>query len=70
MKNAIIALLGTALAVVRGLYGFMYLGMHDMGADSPVVRNKPVKHMSARRNIRDAGRRVVSVNYKFRRPSN
>ena len=35
MKNMVIVLLGTALAVVLGLYGYMYLGMYNMGADSP-----------------------------------
>ncbi len=35
MKNILIVVLGTALAVVLGLYGYMYLGMYDMGADSP-----------------------------------
>ncbi len=34
MKNALIVLLATALAVVLGLYAYMYLGMYDMGADS------------------------------------
>ena len=35
MKNALIVLLGAALALVLGLYGYMYLGMYNMGADSP-----------------------------------
>lgn len=35
MKNAFIVLLVGALAVVLGLYGYMWLGMYNMGADSP-----------------------------------
>ena len=35
MKNILIVLLGAALAVVLGLYAYMYLGMYNMGADSP-----------------------------------
>ena len=35
MKNTLIVLLGTALAVMLGLYAYMYLGMYNMGADSP-----------------------------------
>ena len=35
MKNALIVLLAAALAVVLGLYTWMWLGMYDMGADSP-----------------------------------
>ena len=35
MKNTLIALLGVALAAVLGVFAFMWLGMYDMGADSP-----------------------------------
>ena len=35
MKNTLIVLLGAALAVILGLYAFMWLGVYDMGADSP-----------------------------------
>ena len=35
MKNALIVLLATALVIVLGIYGYMWLGMYDMGADSP-----------------------------------
>ena len=35
MKNILIALLGVALAAVLGVFAFMWLGMYDMGADSP-----------------------------------
>ena len=35
MKNTLIALLGVALAVVLGIFAFMWLGMYNMGADSP-----------------------------------
>ncbi|EQD70431.1 cytochrome c family protein [mine drainage metagenome] len=35
MKNTLIVLLGAALAVVLGLYAYMWLGMYNMGADSP-----------------------------------
>ncbi|MDE1899154.1 MAG: cytochrome c [Xanthomonadaceae bacterium] len=35
MKNTLIVLLGAALAVALGLYAFMWLGMYNMGADSP-----------------------------------
>ena len=35
MKNILIALLGVALAVVLGVFAFMWLGMYNMGADSP-----------------------------------
>lgn len=35
MKNALILLLAAALAVMLGLYGYMWLGMYNMGADSP-----------------------------------
>jgi mono/diheme cytochrome c family protein len=34
MKNTVIVLLGAALAVVLGLYAWMWLGIYDMGADS------------------------------------
>ncbi len=35
MKNTLIVLLVAALAVVLGLYAYMWLGMYNMGADSP-----------------------------------
>ena len=35
MKNILIALLGVALAVVLGVFAWMWLGMYNMGADSP-----------------------------------
>ena len=35
MKNTLIVLLGVALATLLGVYAFMWLGMYNMGADSP-----------------------------------
>ncbi|MHB1282276.1 MAG: c-type cytochrome [Metallibacterium sp.] len=35
MKSTLIVLLGAALAVALGLYAYMWLGMYNMGADSP-----------------------------------
>ncbi|MHB1993130.1 c-type cytochrome [Metallibacterium scheffleri] len=35
MKNTLVVLLGAALAVALGIFGYMWLGMYNMGADSP-----------------------------------
>ena len=35
MKNTLIVLLGVALAAALGVFAFMWLGMYNMGADSP-----------------------------------
>ena len=35
MKNTFIVLLGVALAAALGVFAFMWLGMYNMGADSP-----------------------------------